>query len=100
VAIAFVASPATALRPCSCEGFVGLSFFLFLPLPSLTSRAPVFQAFRLLNNAIDEGVGVKNEATVMSGDEELHCKLCQLIRKTLQDGALIFPLCNLDARGS
>jgi len=36
---------------------------------------PVFQALRLLNNTIDEGVSVKDEAIVMSRDKDLCCKL-------------------------
>ena len=99
MAVAFAAFPATALRPCVCEGFVGTSFLLFLPLPSLTTRAPIFQALRLFDDASDEGVGVQDEATVASGDEELRRKLGQFIRKALQDGTLVFPLCDPDARG-
>jgi hypothetical protein len=37
---------------------------------------------------------------MMSRDEELHHELGQLIRKTLQHGALIFPLCNPDTHSS
>jgi hypothetical protein len=39
-----------------------------LPLPSLTTRTPVFQALGLLNYTIDEDVGVEDEATVARRD--------------------------------
>jgi len=66
VAVALATSPATALRPYSCKGFISESFFLFPLHPLLTSRMPIFQALGLLNNAINKGVGVKDEATVVS----------------------------------
>ena len=56
----------------------------------------VFQTLQLLDNTIYKCISVKDEATVISRDKELHCKLGQLIRKTLHDSALVFPLGNPD----
>jgi hypothetical protein len=61
VAVAYAASPVTALGPCVCEGFIGTSFFFLLPLPSLTACVPVFQVLRLLNDTVNKGVGVEDE---------------------------------------
>jgi hypothetical protein len=67
VAVAYAVPSAAALRPRSCKGIICKSFLLFLPLPSLTMCVPVFQALRLLNDTVNEGVGVKDEAAVARG---------------------------------
>jgi len=64
VAVAFTAPSVAALRPHSFKGFISKSSLLLLLLPLLTLCTPVFQALRLLNDAVDKGYGVKDEATV------------------------------------
>jgi hypothetical protein len=60
---------------------------------------PVFQALQLLDDGVDKCVSVQDETAVLCGDEELCHKFGQLIRETLQDSVLVFPLCNLDSCG-
>jgi hypothetical protein len=75
-----MASPLAALGPCICEGFIGKSFLFLLPLPSLTTCVLVFQALRLLNDTINEGFNVEDEATVAYRGQELSYKVCELVQ--------------------
>ena len=99
VAVAYIVSPLTALGLCVYKGFISKSFLFLLPLPSLTLCTLIFQVFGLLNNTIDESVGVKDKVTMVSRDQELHCKFHKLIWKALQHSTLIFLLGNLNAYG-
>ncbi len=66
VAVPLAAFSMASLRSSHGEGFVGLSIFWLLSLALLTTRMPIFQAFRLLNDTADKSISVKGMTAVAS----------------------------------